>query len=251
MVSHGAAADGSQDVRRAPVRFGYARFDPAAFVDTVDGATDGPEPPPLSDPETALVTLDSAPLPGILQVSAGRQWYWRNRGDGTWGYPEPVRQSPSINSFAQAGVALMDADGSGTADLMTVGPDPLHGYYENGGALGWARFVAYPRGRRSTPDWLSGRIRLTDADGDGVIDALMSSERAFTLWVNHGPDGWSEPIMPPREPELTGDEAGFADPFTLLADMTGDGLIDLVRVRSGRVEYWPGAGPRAFRRRGS
>ncbi len=245
MVSHGAASDGSQDVARAAVRFTYTPFNPAAFAVRLMEAADGPEPPPLSDPETALVTLDQAPLPGILQVSAGRQWYWRNRGNGTWGYPEPVRQSPSIDSFAQTGVALVDADGSGTADLVTVGADPLHGYYENGGDQGWSRFVAYPRGRRSTPDWTSGRIRLTDADGNGVVDALMSSQRAFARWINHGPDGWSEPIFSPREPGAAGEEA-FGDPLVWLADLNGDGLDDLVRLRSGRVEYWPGLGHGRF-----
>src|SRR5262249_33068925 len=34
----------------------------------------------------------------------------------------------------------------------------------------------------------------------------------------------------------------FSDPDTSIADMNGDGLPDIVRVRSGEVVYWPGRG---------
>ena len=34
----------------------------------------------------------------------------------------------------------------------------------------------------------------------------------------------------------------FSDPETQIADMNGDGLADIVRVRDGKVLYWPGRG---------
>ncbi len=244
MVSHGPVPDGSQDVVCNPVTFDYTRFDTRAHSIRVMAAPEGPQPPPLNDPDAALVTLDDAPLPGVLHIANGRQHYWRNRGDGTWAHPQPVVQAPTVASFAQAGVAFMDADGSGTADMIVAGPHPLHGYYENGGKDGWTTFVAYPRGRRATPDWTSGRVRLTDANGDGRIDAIMSSERAFTVWSNQGSEGWAEPSLSPKgagegHPDLD-------DPLVHLADMTGHGLQDLVRLRSGRVEYWPSLGHGRF-----
>jgi RHS repeat-associated protein len=246
MVSHGTASDGSEDVARAPVRFDYSRFDADAHSIRWMEAPEGPQPPPLSDPDVALVTLDDAPLPGVLQIVNGHHHYWRNRGDGSWGHPRPLLQTPTVDSVAQSGVAFVDADGSGTADMIVAGVHPLHGYYQNDGARGWAGFVAYPRGKRATPAWDSGRIRLTDTDGDGRIDAIMSSDRAFAVWSNNGDEGWSEPILTPKGTGEERPDLSLDDPLIHLADMTGDGLQDLVEIRSGRIEYWPSLGRGRF-----
>jgi YD repeat-containing protein len=247
LASHGAAVDGSQDLRRAPVRFTYTPFDPARrSVTWIE--PDGSEPPPLSDDDVALVTLDDAPLPGILQVVNGRQYYWRNRG-GAWSHPAPVARTPRLSSFSRAGVAFVDVDASGTPDMIQAGSDEaMPGYYENGGRQGWSRFVAYPRDRHPAPAWTSGRLRLADLDGDGRVDATMSTRRAFALWLNQGARGWSDPVLAP----LGGDDppdVDFGDPAVHLADMTGDGVPDIVRVRSGLVEYWPGLGFGRYGRR--
>ena len=93
----------------------------------------------------------------------------------------------------------------------------------------------------------SGTVRLTDSDGDGVVDAIASGPGAFTLWRNGGADGWS---APDRARSTIADGPGGRStsptPHVHLADMNGDGLADLVRVRSGRVEYWPGLGDGRF-----
>jgi RHS repeat-associated protein len=242
MISHGQAADGSQDVIRPAVTFDYSPFElNHSRIQWMD-APDGPRPPDLTNPDAALVSLDSAPLPGILQIVDGRQYYWRNRGDGTWGAPQPITQAPALSSFADDGVAFIDMDASGTADLMQQGANPLHGYYENGGREGWSRFVAFPRGRRAAPEWASGLVRLTDSNGDGRIDAIMSGRRAFSVWINQGEQGWSEPMLSVKGDGETRPDTDFDDPLVRLADMNGDGLDDLVRIRSGRIEYWPGLG---------
>ncbi|MBI5115119.1 hypothetical protein HZA56_01455 [Candidatus Poribacteria bacterium] len=240
MISHGVAADGSQDVLRAPATFHYTPFELQRSTAHWMESPDGSSPPPLTDPDVALVTLDSAPLPGVLRISNGRQYYWRNLGDGTWAAPHPVSRVPAVSSFARSGLAFIDMNASGTADLLVAAGESLPGYYENGGGAGWSRFVAYPRGRRSAPFWISGQVRLSDVNGDGRIDAIMSAQHSFAVWLNEGQDGWSDPLLVPR-----GEGDGlpnFSDPLVFLADMSGDGLDDLVRVRSGLVEYWPGLG---------
>jgi len=244
MTSHGTSPDGSLDVRRRPMTFAYTESCRAAEGLTMDyavryvNAPDGPHPPPLDEPDTALVILDDAPLPGILRNANGRQYYWPNRGGGVWGVPRPVRRAPGVASFDRAGLALIDMDASGAADLLVAAGYGPAGYYENAGRDGFARFVAFPRGRRAAPYWLSESVRLTDADGDGRIDALMR--------LNGGQEGWSTPQIAPKG---TGDDrpdVDLADPLVFLADMTGDGMDDLVRVRSGRVEYWPALGRGRF-----
>jgi RHS repeat-associated protein len=246
LVSHGPAADGSLDVVRNPVTFGYSAFDPRSVATRWIDAPDGPQPPPLNEPDVALVTLDDAPLPGMLRITNGQLHYWRNRGDGTWAHPVPLRDTPAIDSFADDGVAFVDSDGSGTADMLLTGAHPLHGYYENGGASGWSRFVAYPRGARAVPEWTSGRVRLTDVDGDGLVDAIMSTDRAFAVWSNDSRAGWAAPTLAPKGAAEDRPDVDLDDPLVHLADMTGDGLQDLVRIRSGRIEYWPSLGHGRF-----
>lgn len=243
LISHGGAPDGSQDVRRQPISFGYTPFDPSARqIYWMRVQDDGPEPPPLTDSDVALLNMDQSPLPGVLHVRNGKQYYWRNRGDGTWGYPTPVVRTPNVRSFAHEGLAFVDMDSSGNADLLVAADDKLPGYYENGGTEGWTRFVAFPRGQRTSPDWRARSLRLLDADGDGRIDAIASQGRSFAVWLNQGERGWSEPLLAPR----ANDVPDLDDPSVHLADMTGDGLLDIVRVRSGRIEYWPGLGRGRF-----
>src|SRR4051812_29582273 len=156
MTSHGAEADGSQDVRRAPVTFGYSTFDPRSARVLFMEASEGGEPPSLDAADTALVTLDNAPLPGILQVVNGRQFYWPNLGNGQWGAARVVGETPEIDSFGASGTLFLDPTGSGRAAMLVAGAQPQHGYYENGGADGWSRFVPYPVGHPAAPPWDSG-----------------------------------------------------------------------------------------------
>lgn len=241
-VAHGAAADGSQDVARLPILFDYTGLAPV--TPTVRWmAAEGSDPPPLTDPDVALVTMDDLPLPGILQVVRGRHVYWPNRGAGVWGEPRPVRDAPMVAGLGSRGLHFVDLEATGTADLYTgAGSAPIRGYYRNAGGAGWTDFVAMPRGG-AEPPWSSGRVRLADVDGDGKLDAVYGSGRALMAWESHGDQGWSGPLAASR---ATAPNVDFADPGVHLADMTGDGAPDIVRVRSGSVEYWPNLGHGRF-----
>lgn len=243
LTANGAAPDGSQDVRRPTVRFHYSRFDPGKFHLSWMGSESGP-PPALTDDEVAVATLDNAPLPGILMNRNGREYYWPNAGAGKWAEPRPIPRAPLAFSFRSAGLAFVDMDGSGTADLMVATDYPLQGFYENEGRAGWGAFTAFPR-FRGTPRWSDPSLRMIDVDGDGLIDALASQERAFLWWRNQGDRGWASPLVVPKSSEDLR-EVDFADRDIHLADMTGDGSQDIVRVRSGRVEYWPNLGGGRF-----
>jgi hypothetical protein len=41
----------------------------------------------------------------------------------------------------------------------------------------------------------------------------------------------------------------FSDPEVRLADMNGDGIQDIVKIRRGRVVWWPGRGEGVSRRK--
>lgn len=234
---------GKPDVKRNPISLDYGVFDPTAlevrFVETEDGFAD---PPPLNSPETALLALDDLPLPGVVTNTGAGFVYWGNDGDGGWARPRPLPRAPFARSFAADGVAFADMDGGGSADMLIgLADNPLNGYYENGGASGFENFVAYPRGARILPPFSTGRVRLADLDGDGVIDAVYSTARGLVSFRNRGRDGW-ELLAAIPNPE----GVSFTDPNIHLADMTGDGLPDIVRVRNAKVDYLPNMGHGRF-----
>ena len=84
-----------------------------------------------------------------------------------------------------------------------------------------------------------------DLDGDGRADALITEDDALVWHPSLAEAGFgpaqrlAQPFDEERGPRLL-----FADgtQSIYLADMSGDGLTDLARVRNGEVCYWPNLG---------
>lgn len=81
-------------------------------------------------------------------------------------------------------------------------------------------------------------VRLMDLDGDGVTDALRTGPQ-LELYYNDPVDGWTDLERRARIASDAFPNVSFEDPRVKLADVTGDGLQDIVLVHNGRVEYWP------------
>jgi RHS repeat-associated protein len=242
----GIGEDGSEEV--APLlRLEYSSHRPGSERYLRAKAT-GLPPPPLHAPGTALVDMDGDGLPDVLQTDLGGHRYWPNRGDASFGSARRLPLAPARMQLGQRGVSFADLNGDGTADLFRV--DTRLGLaVANTGAGRWAdRPMVY---RQQLPLRLSDtQTRLVDLDGDGVIDLLQSGPSGFALTYNRGAEGWSAP----RGVNRIADADAFPDvdlgqAGVHLADMTGDGLEDIVYAASGRVEYWPSYGRGAWGRR--
>src|SRR5690606_28347653 len=94
-------------------------------------------------------------------------------------------------------------------------------------------------------DWNDPNLRLIDLDGDGFADLLISEDHAFVWYRSRAKEGFdaAQRVAQPFD-EREGPAVVFSDPeqSVQLADMSGDGLIDIVRVRNGEVCYWPNLG---------
>jgi len=198
-------------------------------------------PPRLAESSTQLVDLTGDGLADILQTADGRTLMWRNHGDGSLEGPIALRDVPSTLSLSRDNIGLADLDGNGRVDLFAV-DQPLQLAFESDGKGG---FRTRPKVFSSTPNLrlAAADTRLTDFNGDGATD-LMTTGRSHLLLYRHEPGrGWLEPEAIRRVADLeTFPDVSFADRGVRLADMSGDGLQDVVLIRSGDVSYWPHLG---------
>lgn len=209
------------------------------------------------------VDLDGEGLSGVLTQQGGGWFYKRNLSpltarqengqtivDARLGPLERVSHIPSLSSGG-AGQQFLDLAGDGRLDLVDLrGPTP--GFYERTAAAaadaatpgaGWEPFVPFA----SLPAlrWDDPNLRFVDLTGDGHADVLITENEVFSWYPSLAEAGFdaAESARQARNEEQ-GPQLVFADgtQSIYLADMSGDGLTDLVRLRNGEVCYWPNLG---------
>jgi RHS repeat-associated protein len=139
-------------------------------------------------------------------------------------------------------VQFLDLAGDGRPDVVQfAGSTP--GFYERTMDEQWKAFVPFV----SLPnvDWTDPNLKFIDLDGDGHADILISEHEAFVWHRSVGEDGFETAgrAIKPWDEEK-GPRIVFADAeqSIYLSDMSGDGLTDIVRIRSGEVCYWTNLG---------
>ncbi len=234
--------DGQLTESLPPIEFGYSPFETGGrrFV-RVRGEL---PPASLGNPCIELVDLFGRGLLDVVELSEATR-YWRNLGDATFAPMRTCASTPAGYSLGEPGVQLLDANGDGRADLVITAPDRLAGFFPlaaDGGwdARGFQRYPVAPSVDLKAPD-----VRLVDLTGDGVTDALRSGTR-FECFFNSPRHGWSGTRVIERSRLASFPDVGFDDPRVQFADMTGDGLADLVFIAGNSVSYWPSLGYGSF-----
>lgn len=236
--------DNGDYLRRSmpPLEFEYSE---AVINDSIhEVATENLEnlPAGLDGSTYRWADLDGEGISGILTEQAGSWYYKPNLGNARFGPLEVVAEKPSIAALLTGHQQLLDVAGDGQLDLVDYsGPTP--GFFERTEDKSWEPFTPFS----SLPSiaWDDPNLRFVDLDGDGHADALITEAEVFTWYRSLARDGFgpaqqvTKPLDEERGPTLV-----FADgaQSIYLADMSGDGLTDLVRVRNGEVCYWPNLG---------
>src|SRR5262249_16572280 len=81
-------------------------------------------------------------------------------------------------------------------------------------------------------------LRPVDLDGDGITDVLRTGSQ-FELFYFDRAVGWSRGELRTRGDFDQFPDVYLSDARIKLADMTGDGLQDIVCLNDGHVDYWP------------
>jgi len=236
-------ADGTYDAPLAlpSLDLDYSRPTIEPEIHTVDPKSIANLPMGIDGKSYQLLDLDSEGIPGILTQQASAFFYKRNDGGGRFGAIERIATKPSIAELGSGVQQVTDIDGSGGKFLVQLGRQP-QGYFERRDNT-WDAFRPF----KSLPnlDWTSSELKYIDLDGDGIPDILKPEGELFRWWGSLGRDGYGAEhrITQPRDDDK-GPYVVCSDPqqAILIADMTGDGLPDIVRVRNGSVDYWPNRG---------
>ncbi|XXY21866.1 SpvB/TcaC N-terminal domain-containing protein [Sorangium sp. So ce216] len=185
------------------------------------------------------VDLDGEALPGLLVRRDEALLYKRNLGGGSLGPALPLPTRPSLT---RGGLQVMDLDGDGQKEVVFL-ERPVAGYFDRVEGGTWAQFR--PFAAQPVVDWADPDLQLVDLNGDGHDDILLAHGEVLVWYPSLAKGGFGSPItlQAPRDGER-GPALVFADrtQTMFLADMSGDGLTDLVRVRNGSVCYWPNLG---------
>ncbi len=153
-----------------------------------------------------------------------------------------VAPKPSFTGLGAGVMQLADLEANGEKQLV-VSADGVQGYFELDDTDHWQPFRAFLE--TANVDLRDPNVRVFDLDGDGRPEIVLTEEQAFRWWPGRGKDGYGSSE---RTFKATDEEQGptlvFSDPEQriFLADMSGDGLTDLVRIRNAEVCYWPNLG---------
>lgn len=186
--------------------------------------------------------LDGEGISGILTEQAGAWFYKPNLGGGRFGGIQVVEAKPSLAALGSGHQQLMDLAGDGQLDLVEL-VTPAAGFFERTLDQHWNTFIPFT----SSPNiaWNDPNLKFIDLTGDGHADVIIAEDQAFIYHPSLAEEGFgpSTRVFKPYDEE-SGPKLIFADgtQSIYLADMSGDGLTDLIRILNGEVSYWPNLG---------
>ncbi|MCP4405997.1 MAG: insecticidal toxin complex protein, partial [bacterium] len=198
-------------------------------------------PAGLDEAQYQFTDLFNEGLSGIL-TEQGEGWFYKhNLGGGRFEQARLVSPKPSFAGLGSQ-LQVMDLDADGGKQIVNLNNEP-RGYFELSDEEEWQPFRTF----ETLPNinMRDANARMLDLNGDGRPEVLITEDRAFTWYESAGRQGF-ESAQKTAKPfdEEAGPHIVFADSTQtiFLADMSGDGLSDIVRIRNGEICYWPNLG---------
>lgn len=243
--------DGYRQSSFPPIEFGYTTAEVQNTVEEVEREQIRHLPIGIDGIHYSWTDLHGEGIPGVLAEQGGSWYYQRNHTPLTpttgatarvkFAALETVPATPNLQ-VAGGAAMFMDLEGDGQPDIVTLGGSNP-GFYEHDDAEGWKPFRPFTT--LPIRDTADPNVRLVDLTGDGRSDLLIANDDGLLWYESAGENGFARPRhVPMPGDDETGPRALFGDGTHtwFLADMSGDGQSDLVRITDGEICYWPGLG---------
>lgn len=238
-------ADGTLHSSRSlpPIEFAYYKPGYSRTVQEISPENIANAPIGLSG-SWQWIDLNSEGISGILTEQSEEWFYKENLGNGQFSPAKIVNKRPSFNGLSDGHLAIQDMEADGIKYAVYNSPS-MKGYFEFSPAGDWRSF--FPFTNYPNIDLRDPNIKFLDLNGDGMPDMLISKEQEFMWYEAKGKDGYNNYHLTSM---ATDDEKGprivFADQdehlVIAIADMTGDGLSDIVLITYSSVCYYPNLG---------
>lgn len=224
-----------------PTTFEYQAHDWNKEVKTISAENLVHAPAGLANSNYQFTDLFNEGLSGILIEEATGWYYKHNLGNGSFEQAKLIQEKPSFMGLGSH-LQLTDLDGDGGKQLANFSAEPK-GYFELNDDNHWQPFKTFQH--LPNINFNDENTRMLDLNGDGKAELIISEESVFKWFTSEGRDGFAEARKTVKsQDEEKGANLVFADEkqTVFLADMSGGGMTDLVRIRNGEVCYWPNIG---------
>ncbi|MFI0429208.1 SpvB/TcaC N-terminal domain-containing protein [Mariniflexile sp. HMF6888] len=242
--------NGTYSYKKLPaMEFEYQSHDWNSDIKTVSPEALIHAPTGIEQTPYQFIDLFNEGLSGILSEQANGWYYkhnlgvWNDDSDPKLMFEQAKLVSPKP-SFAGLGgqLQLSDLDADGGKQLVSFNGEP-RGYFELDDDHEWQGL--HPFKTLPNIDFGDPNTRMFDLNGDGKPEVVISEDYVFTWYASEGRNGFM-PAQKTSKPfdEEEGPHIVFADAkqTIYLADMSGDGMTDILRIRNGEVCYWPNLG---------
>ena len=237
-----------------PLSFEYSKAEINDEIETIDAESLENLPIGVGGGYYQWLDLDGEGLQSVLAEQDEGWYYKRNcspistiKDDGKEKVVarfDPVIQVATEPSIAAGTVVhqFLDLAGDGNLDVVSF-EKPMSGFFERTEDQQWESFIPF----RSAPNvqWNDPNLKFVDLTGDGHADILITEGDVLTWYPSLAEEGFGEAVRVslPLDEEK-GARLVFAngEQSIYLADLSGDGLSDLVRTRNSEVCYWPNLG---------
>jgi RHS repeat-associated protein len=244
---------GSESKSYPPVTFIYSEAEIGTKIRSLDVDDLENLPAGVDTQGYRWIDLFGEGLNGIL-IEKDNAWYYKSNDGNRQYYDETAEEpdaelAPMVQLSSKPAVAnrgsryqIGDLDGNGQSDIAIFSPQ-LAGYQEMDKEGEWNNFIAF----KDIPNinFEDPQLKMIDLTGDGHADVLITENSCFTTYYSKAKEGYEPAKRLSKEmDENKGPNIVFNDGTQTIftADMSGDGLTDIVRIRNGSVDYWPNLG---------